>query len=338
MKRILSSSLLVAALAVAFTGCLKDKGFDNHTYGINDPDTQPPGVGFVFGSNAKNDFGLDITPGSQNVNNLLYVNLESGVPASSDVKITLIDNTTALLNAYNTANGLSGSNAILPMPTAKYSFPATVTIPAGGRNVTQPIVVSNVVLGAPPTGLDANRQYAVGIKISAVDGGYKIASNLENLFIVFGVKNKYDGRYTMVGRFYHPSNDAAFSPHTFSVELHTAGPNDVKLYWPLVGGYNTPLTVNGSPACCFAAQTLGLSVNPATNVVTCYNADPAGSIVYSQVTSSGTFGYPVNNPSTWDDANKKFLISFGYNLSGSGVILAGTSRAWIDVLTRTGPR
>jgi hypothetical protein len=332
MKRILSSSLLVAALAVAFTGCLKDKGFDNHTYGINDPDTQPPGVGFVFGSNAKNDWGLDITPGTQNVTGLLYVNLEAGVPASSDVKVTLVDNTTALLNAYNTANGLTGNNAILPMPTAKYSFPATVTILAGGRNVTQPIVVSNVVLGAPPTGLDANRQYAVGIKISAVDGGYKIASNLENLFIVFGVKNKYDGRYTMRGQFYHPSLQPDFGPHVFQVEMHTAGPNTVRLYWPLVGGYNTPLTSGGGPACCFANQELDVTVNPATNAALFFNALPGPA--YSALTSYGSNTY--NN--RWDDAAKRFYGAWGYNLGPGGTFVPGTSRAWIDTLIRTGPR
>jgi hypothetical protein len=39
MKKIISSSLILAILAVAFTGCLKDKNFDNHTLGLNDPDT-----------------------------------------------------------------------------------------------------------------------------------------------------------------------------------------------------------------------------------------------------------------------------------------------------------
>lgn len=327
MKKIISSTLLLAAMAVAFTGCLKDKGFDNHTYGINDPDTQPFGVGFPFGSNARNDFGLDVKATPQNVDGLVYVNLEAGNPAKSAVNVTLSNNTTALLNAYNTANGTS----ILALPTAVWSVASTVTIDAGGRNAEVPIVVSNT------TALNPNLQYAVGLTITAVDGGYKIADNLKNLFIVFSVKNKYDGKYTMVGRFYHPSNDPAFSPHNLSVECHTAGPDDVKVYWPLVSGYNTPLTVNGSPACCFASQTLGLHVDAGTNLCNVYNADPTGTIVYSQMTSTGTFGFPVNNPNRWDDTNKKFLLSWGYSLTG-GVCIAGTSRAWIDVLTRTGPR
>jgi len=41
MKKILSTTTLIIALSVAFTSCLKDKGFENNEYGINDPDTQP---------------------------------------------------------------------------------------------------------------------------------------------------------------------------------------------------------------------------------------------------------------------------------------------------------
>jgi hypothetical protein len=171
-----------------------------------------------------------------------------------------------------------------------------------------------------------------------VDGGYTIAENLRNLFIVFSVKNKYDGKYDMTGRFYHPSLEPGFGTHsTFKVELRTAGPNDVSVYWPLYGGFYTPLSSGGGPACCFTAQTLGINVNPATNVATCYNADPAGTIIYSQVVSSGTFGFPVNNPSVWVDASKQFKLSWGYNLT-AGTIVAGVSRAWITTLTRTGPR
>ena len=54
MKRIFLASALLATMGLFLTGCLKDKGFDNHEYGINDPDTQPPGIGFPLGAKAKN--------------------------------------------------------------------------------------------------------------------------------------------------------------------------------------------------------------------------------------------------------------------------------------------
>lgn len=332
MKRILSTSLLVAAFAVVFTGCLKDKGFDNHTYGINDPDTQPPGVGFPFGSKPKNDYGLDVSASPQTVAGLVYVNLEAGNPASSDVHVTISNNTTALVNAYNAATG----GNIQVLPTAVWSVPTALTINAGSRNTQVDITISNT------TGLNPSLQYAVGLTITAVDGGYKIADNLKNLFIVFSVKNKYDGKYTMTGRFYHPSVEPTMNPSfSFSVECHTAGPNDVNVYWPLYGGYYTPLSAGGGPICCFAAQTLSMAVSTSGGPIynaTAYNGDPAGSIVYSQGTSSGPFGYPVNNPSVWDDVAKQFRLSFGYNLGAGGVLVPGSSRFWITTLTRTGPR
>ncbi|MBL0130553.1 MAG: hypothetical protein IPP43_05085 [Chitinophagaceae bacterium] len=63
MKRILITTTLFAALAVLFTSCLKDKGFDNGTYGINDTDTQPPGVGFPLSAKSQflNTIGINVS-------------------------------------------------------------------------------------------------------------------------------------------------------------------------------------------------------------------------------------------------------------------------------------
>ena len=104
-KTSLASVLFVALLAMTFTGCLKDKGFDNYEYGINDPDTQPPGVGFPLGAKAKNPFGLDVSGSTQVVNDMVYVNLNAGNPAPSDITITLEIKSAEIISAYNTANG-----------------------------------------------------------------------------------------------------------------------------------------------------------------------------------------------------------------------------------------
>lgn len=326
MKKLIINSVFIAALSIGFTSCLKDKGFENNEYGINDPDTQPPGVGFPFGSKAKNDVGVDVTGSTQSINGLVYVNLEAGNPAPTDVSVTLSNNTTALLNAYNAANGTS----IQALPTSLYNIAPSITIPAGGRNAEIPLNITSTLT------LNPNIQYAVGLTITAVSGNYKIADNLKNLFIVIGVKNQYDGKYTMKGQFYHPSLQPDFGPHTFSVELHTSGPSSVRLYWPLVGGYNTPLTSGGGPACCFASQELSINVNTGTNAATIVNT-AAGGLTYQQVTGYGPNTY--NN--RWDPATKIFYAAWGYNLPASGVIPTppgASPRAWIDTLIRTGPR
>jgi Domain of unknown function (DUF1735) len=329
MKKIIFASLLLTGLSAVFTGCLKDKGFENNEYGINDPDTQPPGVGFPFGSKAKSDFGLDVSASAQSVAGLVYVNLESGTPAKSAVAVTLTNNSTALIAAYNTANNLTGTSAVLAMPTALYTVPLALTIPAGGRNVQTSISVSNT------TGLDANRAYAIGLTITAVDGGYKIADNLKNLFIVFSVKNAYDGKYTLRGKFHHPTGANPPANFTTTVEMQTTGPSTVKMYWPLAGLFASPISFGGSLNS-FGTQEPEFAVNTATNAVLVTNSNAAG-VVYA-MSATGFGALPYNH--RWDPATKTFFASWGYNLGAGGAFggNGSASRMWEDTLIRTGPR
>lgn len=255
MKKLLSSALLLATLAVAFTGCLKDKGFDNHTYGINDPDTQPPGVGFPLGANAKNGYGLNVATTNQVLDGFVYVNLESGNAAKSDVHITLADRTATLLSAYLTSTG-GAVGSIIPLPTSVYTVATSLTIPAGGRNVETPITIGNT------TALNPNQAYCIGYTIISVDGGYKIAKNLENLFMVFSVKNRMDGLYSITGaalRFGDPALSGNFGPYTRA--LATTGPNSVQ--WagsvPWANGSGSALPGGYEPA---------ITVDPVSNLIT----------------------------------------------------------------------
>lgn len=328
MKKI-TSILTILAATFVMTGCLKDKGFNNNEYGINDPDTQPPGVGFPLGSKSKVDFGLNVASTVQAVNDIVYVNLESGVAAPADVAVTLTNNTTSLLSAYNTANGLTGTSAVLALPTALYNVALSMTIPSGGRNVQVPLNVTNT------TTLDPNRQYAVGLTISNVTGGYKIASNLANLLIVFGVKNAYDGKYTLRGRFHHPSASNPPAAFTTTVEMWTTGPNSVKMYWPLAGAFGSPFLSGGSLTY-FAVQEPKFTVNLSTNAVVVNNDDATGSVYTMSATGFGTL--PYNH--RWDPAVKTFFASWGYNLGAGGAFGGNGSaaRMWEDTLIYTGPR
>jgi hypothetical protein len=218
MKKIFIASVLSAALAsLILTGCLKDKGFDNHEYGINDPDTQPAGVGFPLGAKAKNTVGLNVSATTQIVNDVVYVNLESGSAAPSDITITLALNS-PLITAYNTANGTN----ILILSPVLYNLPSlTLTIPAGQRNVQVPINVLST------TTLDPNQTYGVGLTITAVSGNFKIAENLKNLLIEFTIKNKYDGKYNLKG--VHNRAPYLF-PYNLTVGMITTGAASVAMY------------------------------------------------------------------------------------------------------------
>jgi Domain of unknown function (DUF1735) len=322
MKQIIALSLLLSTMAVAFSGCLKDKGFDNNRYGINDPDTQPPGVGFPLGANAKNAVGIDVSGTTQVLDGLVYVNLESGIPTPADVKITIANTTAAQVAAYNTANGTS----IQVLPSALWTVATALTIPAGGRNVQVPLSVTNTLT------LDPNISYAIGLTINSVDGGVKIADNLKNLFLVFGIKNAYDGKYTLLGQNYHPTAAASFPTFTTRVELRTTGPNTVKIFWPALGGYASPASLNGSLTA-FAGQEPEITINTATSKVSVQNVATGATTFYTMGQGFNNAGYDHR----WDPATKTIYANWGYNMGG-GVFSPASSRAWIDTLIRTGPR
>ncbi len=247
MKRIFLISSLFAALSLTFTSCLKDKGFEDGTYGINDPDTQPPGVGFPLGTKTQ-AFGLNVSASLQAVDGFVYVNLLTGNAATSDVHVTLVNNTTAAVAAYNTANNLTGTSQVLALPTSVYNVGTSVTIPAGARTAQIPINVSSTI------SLDPSRTYALGVTITSVDGGYVIASNMKNLFILFSIKNRLDGHYEITGAALR-AGDAALtgSVGVYERDLATAGANSVQwvgsVYWgsqasQLPGGYEPLITVD----------------------------------------------------------------------------------------------
>jgi len=306
MKKIFLISSFLTASVIFLAGCLKDEGFDNQEYGINDPDTQPPGVGFPLASktNNKNTIGLNFVATSQTINDILYINLETGNPASSDVHITLKIDTMKVL-AYN---ALPGTTDLKPLLPSQYQIATTVTIPAGARNVQIPIVFPNA------SALNPNLLYGLDVTIESVDGGYKIAENLKTLLLEFTIKNAYDGYYNTKGEAYHPS----FGVYQWNTEgvfacgngfsLVTSGSNSVDLLpgQPLYSGGITY----------FSAVLPRFTVNTTTNKVTITTTN---STVFDQ--------YPAYD-SRYDPATKTFFIKYGW----SGTRIA------TDTFTFCGPR
>jgi hypothetical protein len=304
MKKILVSSLIISALSLGLTSCLKDKGFENNEYGINDPDTQPPGVGFPLAASAKYTVGLDVSSTPQVVNDVVYVNLEAGSPAPADIQITLTIND-ALRTAYNTANGTN----ILALSPTLYSVATTMTIPAGARNVQIPITVSNT------TGLNPNSSYAVGITIASVTGNYTIASNLKNLLLEFTIKNKYDGKYQLRGFHNRPTLDL---PYDETVLMITSGPNSVYMFWPALGAAAHPL--NGGTTY-YGSFTANFIFNPSTNVMTGWDWSPYATTLPTTVGAGSRY-----------DPSDKTIYFYGWYNNNPG------ARAFFDTLRYLGPR
>jgi len=221
MKKIFSSSLILAVIAITIAGCLKDKGFQDNKYGINDPDKSAISVGFPLAKNAKNTKGLDVSATPQVFDDIVVINLNSSAPAKQDIHITLVVNPSLITN-YNAATG-----ATMQVLTAgQYTVPLTATIPAGSTLVKIPITVPST------TSLSATASYGIGLSIASVDGGYLIAQNQKDLLVEIVIKNKYDGKYHLRGFHNRPGLDA---PYDETVYMITSGPNSIAMWWPANG-------------------------------------------------------------------------------------------------------
>jgi hypothetical protein len=320
MKKFIYSSAIFTAMLFVLTGCLKDKGFENGTYGINDPDTQPPGVGFPRALSAKYTIGVDLTAVAQAVDGVLYVNLLSGQPAQSDVTVTLQLND-ALRTAYNAANGTN----ILALPSNLYNFPLTITIPAGSRNAQIPLNITSTA------SLDPNQSYGIGVSITSVSGNYRIADNMKNLFIEIGLKNKYDGRYELRG--YHNRAPYTF-PFTTEVEMWTTGPNSAAMFWPLGGDFGQPIGVAPGGVNWYGpAVSPNFHFDPVTNLITSVTGMPANAVTLDLVINDVTADANPNGPivNRYEPGPpKKIYVTYQYN--------GNDLRRFYDTLTYLGPR
>lgn len=196
MKKLIISSALLAA-TVIFSGCLKDKGFEDHEYGINRPEDSPPGVGFPWATSADvNITSIEVRTTAQTVQTPT-ITLAADQPAAQDITVNLTANQ-ALVAAYNTANP---GSPLTTFPAGAYSIPSLkVTIPKGSR-----IGALNITI--PTTnGLSFSAIYGLGFTISSVDqAGIKVIDNMKNVVIGINVANQYAGSYSTSGYFFHPS-------------------------------------------------------------------------------------------------------------------------------------
>ena len=307
MKKLLLKTTFFAAIAVLATGCLKDKGFEDHEYGINDPDDSPAAVGFPLGARAANIVGIEVSANPQIISTEPVITLFSGEPAPNDINITLTLNP-GLVAAHNAANNAN----VLDMPTNLFSFQTmNVVLPAGQRMVTVPITISN------STSLDPTKAYGIGVTISSADAGYTIAENFKNLLLIFNIKNKYDGIYKLFGVHNRPGLNAPY--RNVTVHLVTTGPDKVKMYWPAIGADAHP--INGATTY-YSNFTTEFKFDLTTNKLL--------SVDNPYTPGSPPFTIGPATDSRYDPATKTIYAQYYYN--------ANLQRMFTDTLIYQGPR
>lgn len=310
MRKLLSVIAVFAVLSSLTTGCLKDKGFDDHVYGINSPSTSPVGIGLPLAA-APNTYGLNLTTNLQVVSDILVANLLSGSPASADIKVNLVLNPTLIAN-YNSQQGTS----VQLLPASLYNLPtSTITIKAGSN-------LGKIVLNIPSTiTLDASITYGLGFSIASTDAGYTIAGNQKDLVLLFNIKNKYDGIYRLTG--YHNRSPYTF-PFALDVHMITTGPNSVALYYPPFGDYGQPIgTAPGVVSWYGPAVSPNFGFDLVTNVATTITGMPGSGVTYGYATDPGINNY-------YDPATKKMYLCWQYN--------GNPLRRFYDTLAYKGPR
>lgn len=341
MKKIIFSLSTLLASAVLFTGCLKDKGYDNQEYGIKDPSGMSRGISIPEASEDLNNINekalaLDALTTPQTVA-LFDVNFESDQPAPTDIGVNLALNPT-LVSSFNSQQGTS----YVSLPSSAYTVNLKVTIKAGQRTGTLAITVPNA------GSLSATQTYALGFTIASVDqSGYTIASNLKNIMISFNIKNKYDGVYRLYGSFsrsdlptyvgVNNSPTGYYEPYN----LITSGPNSVNatIETSTYGTTNTQIIyVTGSGFTYFTGVAPKLTIDASNNVTVSEGAAAVGTSVpflQSAAELAASKYYPTGIPGlpTSSYASGKKAIVAHFRWSSGGI-----DRITKDTFVYKGPR
>jgi hypothetical protein len=306
MKKIFLIPVLFATLNLA--SCLKDEGFDNHEYGINDPDNSTEAVGFPWAYNPDIRINSVVSVSTPQVVEAPTVVLASGDAAKSDLHVNLTLNP-ALVTAYNAD---PDNTPLATFPSGGYTIPSLkVTIPAGGR-------IGVLKINIPTTvGLDLTKIYGLGFTISSVDeSGMAIAENLKNIVIGVNVKNQYDAEYTVTGYFFHPSSGSS-RPIDDEKHLGTVSPTGCRAphsdLYP--SNYYFDFDVSGTNT---LINYVSRGAAPAAPAAGFYTADNPGGIAYPTSAQPGTSPWlqtTYNN--TYNPATKTFFMHYGYGVGSS---------------------
>jgi len=296
MKNIFKLSFFGVAMTVAFSSCLKDKGFDNGDYGIQV--IEKKGVSLPQSVAGSVDYGLL----SSDVPQLLVspvVALETIGAQSSDVTVQF-----ALKPSL-----VAADPDLTLLPASAYTSNLTATIKAGSLLDTLEITIPRA------SDLDPTLTYGLGLELVSASNGFTVASNMKEVLIRITIKNIYDGEYTSNGYFYHPT--AARTITNRPKTLATTGPNSVEVELGDLGGsgYFAIFTVDPGTGALTISQSPGSTpIAIFTSGLPAQNLDgtPTGYVPAWPNASQ------CNN--VYDPATHEFRVRYGYPGGASGQI------------------
>ncbi len=207
---ICSIVFLALLTGTLFTSCLKDKG------PVQDYSQSPALVSFQYTGNTAQPFNEALLPNPSDTINIEVTLSVASLTLSKPVTVTLTPDATALAS-YNAANGTSYTM----LPTSEYTLAnnGQVTISPGQQIVTVPLIVKG-------DQVDFTQNNALSFTLSNAQGAV-IATNLNNLILLFSLKNIYDGVYSVTGTLTDAFNPGITGDYPLTVDLITDGKSGV---------------------------------------------------------------------------------------------------------------
>ena len=305
-KNIFGCSLIIAMLAAVAVGCKKN------------PIVQPLGdqggipivkfyEGFPDTADGKSAaFKLESIELVSTPQSFEAVELRRDVSNNDDLNkrmVVVIENDPGAVVAYDDADDME------PLPVSSYIAEAPTTYSGNQYTVVfEPgEFAKGLKIKVPDAStLDLTKSYGLGFRIVSAEGG-KIAT-LESSFVVgIGLKNQWDGVYTISGNFVHPNTCLVGDFFTNSsnggyreIQLITNGTNSLRRN---LGGRENLYAYNNcnSAPTYFTAVVPRYQINP-DNTVTTIGGHPDNTVVFDQFTDS-----------RYDPVTKTFYLHYGYN-------------------------
>lgn len=247
MKKYLKLTFLGALMAVSFSGCLKDKGFDNGQYGVQVIEKKAvalPQAGTV-------SYALLASDEPQKIAAPTF-SAESINKPTSDIKVKF-----ALKPDL-----VAADPDLTLLPDNEYTINLDGVIKAGQVVDTLELVVNKT------NNLDPTKIYGLGLELVSADNGYQVAANLKEVLIKIAIKNKYDGVYEVTGTFKDFANAAFTGRYPLTYFLVTTGPNSADVCM-IINGEIVPgyLFNNAGSGSFFGRFGLQIFFDPATDAV-----------------------------------------------------------------------
>ena len=293
MKNI--KNLFLGLLIISLASCLKadDMNIDAVKYktnvieiantGDNLTNTGVPGF--------YSDLGVVAAGASKTFN--INIHYTGPGTAPEDITVTLSSDA-ATLAKYNTENGVT---KVVP-PGTVVTFPTSVVIKKGTNLTT---VEAKITVSSD---FNFNAAYGVPVKISQVSNGI-ISGNFGNAVYSFGVRNKFDGNYTVTGTMVDYANAGLTGRYPMSIGMVTSGANTVRMYDYVIGGvYHSISTPGLSYYGSFGVEFTIDASNNITKVINVYG-QPAGNGRSAELDPSGVNKY--------DPATKTFKVKYWMN-------------------------